>query len=107
MKAITQFWSDANYRAIVSPNGRYVIKHSKEENYEGYDEIFLLYDSGELIREIIGENCLFIGNEFVLKFPFYGYSEESIELALIKLANNYKINIPYPENITEILCARM
>lgn len=106
MKSITQFWSDVNYRAIVSPNGRFVIKHSKEENYEGYDEMFLLYDSGELVREIVGENCLFIGNEYVLKFPFIGYSEECMDLVLFKLADNIKLKILYPESISNILCSR-
>jgi len=105
MKSITQFWSDLSYRAIVCPNGRYIIKHSKEENYDGYDEMFLLYDSGKMIREISGENCLFIGNEYVLKFPFNGYSEGCMDLVLIKLADNAKLNIFYPENISYILCS--
>ena len=108
MKSITQFWTDVSYRAIVSPNGRFVIKHSKEENYEGYDEIFLLYDTGNLLREINGENCLFIGNEFVLKFPFVGYCSEGecMELTLFRLKDNTKSNLIYPKIYELILCAR-
>lgn len=106
MKSITQFWSDPSYRAIISPNGRYIIKHSKEENYEGYDELLLLYDKGILVREIIAENCLFIGNDYVLKFPFIGYAEDCMDLILFKLDDNSTQIFKYPDNISNILCSR-
>jgi len=106
MKSISQFFSDPNFRAIVSPNGRYVVKHSSEENYEGYNEIFLLYDKGEKIRDIIGENCLFIGNEYLLKFPFWGYSEDCQDLILINLSNNSLIKVNYPTDIEPYLISR-
>lgn len=106
MKSITQFFLDSSYRAIVSPNGRYVVKHSSEEDYEGYNEIFLLYDNGKKIREIIGENCLFIGNEYLLKFPFWGYSEDCQDFNLIDLSSNRLIKISYPDDIESYLVAR-
>lgn len=107
MKSISQFWSDkATYRAIVSSNGRFVIKHSYYENYQGYNEIFLLYDSGKLIREIIGENCLFINNDYILKFPFWGYSEECRDFNLINLNDNSLVTIPYSDDIESCLVAR-
>lgn len=95
MKSITQFKSDVSYRAVVSTNGRYIIKHGDD------DETFLLYDSGKLIMEIRAANCLFIGNEFVLKFPDMPllYAEGQ-HLALIKLADYSYLDILCPDEDT-------